>query len=182
MHSENIRVIDNKFQTLVGKTVEYLYDPNSEAEAMRIGCELLQQDKRVAFILTSCNMARALDELDCVAYMSTVEAGIFFEKTDHFDAVIGITNIVTPVNVKAFVQMIFQIRDCKRRILSLYYQRNSSELFRPPGYKNIHAELESAWPNDLPTAIRGYRKWNKNIVSYKLDQSPAIILYLKVEH
>ncbi len=59
---ENIRVIDNKFQPLVGKTVEYLYDPNSGAEAMRIGCELLQQGKRVAFVLTSCNMARALVE------------------------------------------------------------------------------------------------------------------------
>ncbi|PKK63589.1 hypothetical protein RhiirC2_788687 [Rhizophagus irregularis] len=46
---ENIRVIDNKFQPLVGKTIEYLYDPNSRAEAMRIGCELLQQGKRVAF-------------------------------------------------------------------------------------------------------------------------------------
>ena len=29
---KNIRVIDNKFQPLVGKTVEYLYDPNSGAE------------------------------------------------------------------------------------------------------------------------------------------------------
>ncbi|RIA97818.1 hypothetical protein C1645_813528 [Glomus cerebriforme] len=196
-HGENIRVIDNKFQPLVGKTIEYLYDPNSEAEAMQIGCELLQQDKHVVFILTSCNMTRALVEKVSklqrpdnslvrarayYAYMSTVEASIFFEKTDHFDAVIGITNVVTPVNVEAFIQMIFQIRDCKRRILFFYYQRNSSELFRPPGYKNIHAELESAWPNDLPTAIRGYRKWDKNIVSYKLDQSPAIILYLEVEH
>src|SRR2546430_10431464 len=59
---ENIRVIDNKFQPLVGKTVEYLYDPNSRAEAMRIGCELLQQGKRVAFVLTSCNMAWTLVE------------------------------------------------------------------------------------------------------------------------
>ncbi|CAI2194855.1 18066_t:CDS:2, partial [Funneliformis geosporum] len=30
--------------------------------------------------------------------------------------------------------------------------------------------------------IRGHRKWDKNIVSYKLDQSPAVILYLEVEH
>ncbi|CAI2194502.1 20321_t:CDS:2, partial [Funneliformis geosporum] len=219
---ENIRVIDNKFQPLVGKTVEYLYDPNSGAEAMRIGCELLQQGKRVAFVLTSCNMARALvekasklqrpdnspvrarayygdmdgkqrkkdfsdinmawGELDCVAYTSTVEAGISFEKTDHFDAVIGITNIVTPVNVEAFVQMMFRIRDCKRRILSLYYQKNSSDLFRPPGHKNIRAELESARPNDLPTAIKGHREWDKNIISYKLDQSPAVISFLEVEH
>ncbi|CAI2199307.1 18043_t:CDS:2, partial [Funneliformis geosporum] len=51
--SENIRVIDNKFQPLVDKTVEYLYDPNSGAEAMRIGYELLQQGKRVAFVLTT---------------------------------------------------------------------------------------------------------------------------------
>jgi len=54
---ENIRVIDNKFQPLVGKTIEYLYNPNSGAEAIRIGCKLLQQGKHVAFILTSCNMA-----------------------------------------------------------------------------------------------------------------------------
>src|SRR6266498_3831138 len=47
----------------------------------------------------------AWGELDCVAYTSTVEASISFEKTDHFDAVIGITNIVTPVNVEAFVQI-----------------------------------------------------------------------------
>ncbi|CAI2195106.1 18364_t:CDS:2, partial [Funneliformis geosporum] len=146
--SENIRVIDNKFQPLVDKTVEYLYDPNSGAEAMRIGYELLQQGKR--------------DELDCVAYTSTVEAGISFEKTNHFDAVIGITNITTPVNVEAFIQMI--------------------DLFCPPGYENICVELESARLNNLPTAIRGYREWDKNIVSYKLDQSPAVISYLEVEH
>ncbi|CAI2194284.1 11078_t:CDS:2, partial [Funneliformis geosporum] len=118
---KNIRVIDNKFQPLVVKTVEYLYDPNSRAEAMRIEYELLHR-----------------------------------ASTDHFDAVIGITNIVTPVNVKAFIQMMFRIRDCKKRILFLYYQKNSNKLFRPAGYKNICAELESARPNDLPTAIRGH--------------------------
>ncbi|CAI2195532.1 546_t:CDS:2, partial [Funneliformis geosporum] len=42
-------------------------------------------------------------KLDCVAYTNTVEVGISFEKTDHYDAVIGITNIITPVNVKAFI-------------------------------------------------------------------------------
>ncbi|CAI2195771.1 7053_t:CDS:2, partial [Funneliformis geosporum] len=80
--------IDNKFQSLVCKTVEYFYNSNSRAKVMRIGYELLQQ-----------------------AYTSTVEAGISFEKTNHFDTVIDITNIVTPVNVKAFIQIIFQIRD-----------------------------------------------------------------------
>ncbi|CAI2191882.1 15813_t:CDS:2, partial [Funneliformis geosporum] len=125
------------------KTVEYLYNPNSGAEAMRIGYELLQQ-----------NINTAWDELDCVAYTSTVEASISFKKTDYFDAVIGITNIVTLVNVEAFIQMIFQIHDCKKRILSLYYQKNSNELFHPAGYKNIRIELENARPNNLPTAIR----------------------------
>ncbi|CAI2198235.1 15988_t:CDS:2, partial [Funneliformis geosporum] len=32
-------------------------------------------------------------------YTSTVEAGISFEKTNHFDAVIGITNITTPRSI-----------------------------------------------------------------------------------
>ncbi|CAJ0847118.1 10_t:CDS:1, partial [Entrophospora sp. SA101] len=59
---ENIRVIDNKFQPLIGKTVEYLYDPNSGAEAMRIGFEFLRQGKHVAFVVTNSNMARALIE------------------------------------------------------------------------------------------------------------------------
>src|SRR5437764_3665472 len=214
--SSAIRVIDNKFQPLIGKTVEYLYDPNSGAEAMRIGFEFLKHGKRVAFVVTSSNMARALvekasklsfkasayygdmdgkqrkkdfldintawGELDCVAYTSTVEAGISFEKTDHFDAVIGITNIATPVNVEAFIQMMFRIRDCKKRILSLYYQKNSNELSHSPGHENIRAELESARPTDLPTAIKGHREWDKNIVSYKLDQSPAVTSFLEVEH
>ncbi|CAI2164203.1 14035_t:CDS:2 [Funneliformis geosporum] len=188
---ENIRVIDNKFQPLVDKTIEYLYDPNSGAEAMQIGYELLQQGKARAYYGDIDRKQRKKDfsdintawgELDCVAYTSTVEAGISFEKTNHFDAVIGITNITTPVNVEAFIQMMFRICDCKKRILSFYYQKNSSDLFRPPGYENIRAELESARPNNLPTAIRGHREWDKNIVSYKLDQSPAVISYLEVEH
>ncbi|CAI2179391.1 198_t:CDS:2 [Funneliformis geosporum] len=192
-YGENIRVIDNKFQPLIDKTVEYLYDPNSGAKAMRIGYKLLQQGKHVAFVLTSCSMARALVEKASklpksdnshirASYTSIVEADISFKKTNYFEAVIGITNITTPVNVEAFIQMIFQIRDCKKCILSFYYQKNSSDLFRPPGYENICAELESARLNNLPTAIRRHREWDKNIVSYKLDQSPAVISYLEVEH
>ena len=41
---EDIRIIDNRYQPRVGETVEILYDPNSGAEAMRIGCELLKQE------------------------------------------------------------------------------------------------------------------------------------------
>src|SRR6185312_13956397 len=213
---ENIRVIDNKFQPLIGKTVEYLYDPNSGAEAMRIGFEYLKHGKRVAFVVTSSNMARALvkeasklsfkarayygdmdgkqrkkdfldintawSELDCVAYTNTVEAGISFEKPNHFDIVIGITNIGTPVNVEAFIQMMFRIRDCEKRILSLYYQKNSSEFSRSPGHENIRAELAVARPNDLPTAIKGHREWDIDSISYKLDQSPAVTSFIEVEH
>ncbi|CAI2178894.1 3095_t:CDS:2, partial [Funneliformis geosporum] len=171
--NENIRVIDNKFQPLLGKSVEYLYDPNSGAKAMQIGYELLQQGKRVAFILTSCSIVQVLAEkasklqrpdnssiraceLDCVAYTSTVEAGISFEKIDHFDAVIGITNIVTPVNVEAFIQIMFQIRDC---------------------YKNIRAELKNARSNDLPTAIRGHREssTDASFQLIKIDKSQEVI-------
>jgi hypothetical protein len=35
--------------------------------------------------------------------MNTIKADISFEKTDHFDAVIDITNIVIPVNIKVFI-------------------------------------------------------------------------------
>ena len=158
---KNIRIVDNKYQPRIGETVEFVYDPNSGAEAMRIGYDLLRQGKRVAFISTGAVMARALvekasklskpdnspvkarayygnmdgkqrqkdfsnidvawGELDCVAYTNTVEAGISFEVTGHFDIVIAITNIATPVHVEALAQMLYRIRDCPRRIVSVFY-------------------------------------------------------------
>ncbi|CAG8808590.1 33143_t:CDS:2 [Gigaspora margarita] len=195
-HGENIRIVDNKYQPRIGETVEFIYDLNSKAEAMRIGYEFLRQGKRVAFVFTGAVMARALiekaskllkpdnspvrarvyygdmdgkqrqkdfsninitwGELDCVAYTNTVEAGISFEITGHFNVVIAITNIATPVHVEAFAQMLYQIRDCPCRIISVFYQKNSNELFCSPGHENIRAELESARPNNLPTAIKGH--------------------------
>jgi hypothetical protein len=220
--SEDIRIIDNRYQPRVGETVEILYDPNSGAEAMRIGCELLKQGKRVAFVSTGAVMARALVEkasklvkpdnspirarayygdmdgkqrqkdfsdinvawskLDCIAYTNTVEAGISFEVTGHFDIVIAITNIATPVHVEALAQMLYRIRDCPRRIVSIFYQKNSNELFRPPGRENIREELASARPNNLPTAIKGHREWDNNTISYKIDESPAVTTFIEVEH
>ncbi|RIA85086.1 hypothetical protein C1645_831339 [Glomus cerebriforme] len=109
----------------------------------------------------------AWSELDCIAYTNTVEAGISFEITGHFDIVIAITNIATPVHVEALAQMLYRIRDCSRRIVSLFYQKNSNVLFRPSGHENIRAELTSARPNNLPTAIKGHREWNNNTISYK---------------
>ncbi len=220
--SENIHVVDNKYQPRIGETVEFIYDPNSGAEAMRIGYDLLRQGKRVAFVSTGAVIARALvekasklskpdnspvrarayygdmdgkqrqrdfsdinvawGELDCVAYTNTVEAGISFEVTGHFDIIIAITNIATPVHVEALAQMLYRIRDCPRRIVFLFYQKNSNELFRPPGRENIRAELASARPNNLPTAIKGHREWNNNTISYKVDESPAVITFIEVEH
>ncbi|PKY58654.1 hypothetical protein RhiirA4_480746, partial [Rhizophagus irregularis] len=184
--SENIRVVDNKYQSRIGETVEFIYDPNSGAEAMRIGYDLLRQGKRVAFspcILWGYGWETATkdfsdinvtwSELDCIAYTNTVEAGISFEVTGHFDIVIAITNIATPVHAEALAQMLYRIRDCPRRIVSIFYQKNSNELFRPPGRENIRAELASARPNNLPTAIKGHREWNNNTISYKVDESPA---------
>ncbi len=104
------------------------------------------------------NINDTWDELNCVAYTNTMEAGISFEITGHFDIVIAITNIATPVHVEALAQMLYQIRDSPRRIVSLFYQKNSNELFRLSGHENIWAELESTQPNNLPTAIKGYRE------------------------
>src|SRR6266480_4297777 len=211
--SENIHVVDNKYQPRIGETVEFIYDPNSGAEVMRIGYDFLRQGKRVAFVSTGAVIARALvekasklfkpdnspvrarayygdmdgkqrqrdfsninvawSELDCVAYTNTVEAEISSEVTGHFDIVIAITNIATPVHVKALAQMLYRIRDCSHRIVSIFYQKNSNELFRPPGHENIRAELASAQPNNLPTAIKGHREWDNNTISYKIDESPV---------
>ncbi|UZO05894.1 uncharacterized protein OCT59_026232 [Rhizophagus irregularis] len=49
----------------------------------------------------------AWSELDCIAYTNIMEAGISFEVTGHFDIVIAITNIATPVHVEAFAQMLY---------------------------------------------------------------------------
>src|SRR5437764_993633 len=40
---ENIHTVDNKYQPRIGETVEFVYDLNSGAEAMRIGYDLLRQ-------------------------------------------------------------------------------------------------------------------------------------------
>ncbi|CAG8825093.1 28263_t:CDS:2 [Gigaspora margarita] len=203
-HGENIRVVDNKYQARIDETIEFIYDLNSGAEAMRIGYDLLRQGKRVAFVSTGAVIARALiekasklskpdnlpvrarayygdidgkqhqkdffdinvawGELDCVAYTNTVETGISFEITGHFDIVIAITNIATPVHVEALAQMLYRIRDSPRR------------------RENIRAELANARPNNLPTAIKSHCEWDSNAVSYKIDESPAIIIFIEVEH
>ena len=64
----------------------------------------------------------------------------------------------------------------------MFYQKNSNELFRPPGRENIRAELESARPNNLPTSIKGHCEWDSNAISYKIDESPAVITFIEVEH
>jgi hypothetical protein len=46
------------------------------------------------------NINDAWSEFDCMAYTNTVEAGISFEITGHFDIVIAITNIATLVYVE----------------------------------------------------------------------------------
>ena len=111
-----------------------------------------------------------------------MEAGISFEVTGHFDIVIAITNIATPVHVEALAQMLYRIRDCPRRMVSIFYQKNSNELFHPPGHENIRVELASARPNNLPTAIKGHHEWDNNTISYKIDESPAVTTFIEVEH
>ena len=63
--------------------------------------------------------------LYCVIYTSTVEAGISFEISNHFDAVIGISNINTGVHAEAFAQMFYRVRDCPYRIISLYNSKKN---------------------------------------------------------
>ena len=65
----------------------------------------------------------AWGELDCVVYTNTVEVKISFEITDHFNIIIAITNIITPVHVEALAQILYQICDCSRYIVFLFYQK-----------------------------------------------------------
>ncbi|KAF0469681.1 helicase [Gigaspora margarita] len=78
--------------------------------------------------------------------------------------------------------MMFRIHNCEKRILSLYYQKISGEFSRSLGHENIHAEHLVAWPNDLSIAIKKHNKWDIDSISYKLDQSLAVTLFIEVEH
>ncbi|RHZ45577.1 hypothetical protein Glove_669g24 [Diversispora epigaea] len=86
------------------------------------------------------NIDATWSSLDCVIYTSTVEAGISFEISGYFDAVINITNIATLVHVEAFAQMLFRICDCLLHIVSLYYNKKF-DIFKEPCQKLIQAEL-----------------------------------------
>jgi hypothetical protein len=61
-HGEDIHIVDNRYQPHVDEMVEILYDLNSRAEAMKIGYDLLRQEKHVAFVSTGIVMAKALVE------------------------------------------------------------------------------------------------------------------------
>ncbi|RIA86585.1 hypothetical protein C1645_829047 [Glomus cerebriforme] len=116
---ENIRVVDNKYQPHIVVMARALVEKASK---------LFKPDNLPI---------RA-------PYTNTVEARISFEITGHFNIVIAITNIATPIHVETLIQMLYQIHDCPRHIVSLFYQKNSNELFYPPGHENIWAELASA--------------------------------------
>ncbi|CAI2190577.1 11467_t:CDS:2, partial [Funneliformis geosporum] len=183
----DIRIFDNKYQPRIGKTVKILYNPDKCSEAMRRGLKMLREGKCVAFAITSCKKARVLanqasalqkpdgspiltsvyfgqmdgmqrqedftninatwSSLDCVIYTSTVEAGISFEIPNHFDAIIGISNIKTGPN------------------------RNL-----------ILAGLSALRPIDLPTAVKGHRKWDKIADCYAFDASSAVETYIEAEY
>jgi len=217
----DIRIFDNEYKPRKGETVKILYDPDKGSEAIRRGLKMLQEGKRVAFSMTSCKKARALENqasklqkpdgshvlsrvyfgqmdgkqrqddfadinatwsgLYCVIYTSTVEAGISFEISNHFDAVIGISNINTGVHAEAFAQMFYRVRDCPYRIISLYNSKKTG-IFKEPNRDLIRAELSALRPGDLPTAIKGHREWNKINDCYTLDSSPAVETYIEVEY
>jgi len=127
-------------RTLVKKASKLVKPDNSPIRARAYYGDMDGKQRQKDF--SDINVAWS--KLDCIAYTNTVEAGISFEVTGHFDIVIAITNIATPVHVEALAQMLYRIHDCPRRIVSIFYQKNSNELFRPPGRENIRAELANA--------------------------------------
>ncbi|CAG8835705.1 11158_t:CDS:2, partial [Gigaspora margarita] len=216
---KNIRIFNNKYQLRIDETVKILYDPNKGSEAMRNGLRMIQEGKRVAFVMTSCKKARALANqasklqkpdgspilthvyfgqmdgkqrqddfadinatwsgLDCVIYTSTVEAGISFEIPNHFDAIIAISNINTGVHVEAFTQMLYRVRDCLYRIISLYNSKKPG-IFKEPNRNLIRTELSALRPRDLPIAVKGHREWYKIANCYALDSSLVVETYIEL--
>ncbi|CAI2190086.1 8329_t:CDS:2 [Funneliformis geosporum] len=155
---EDIHIIDNRYQSRVDEMVKILYDLNSEAKAIRIGYDLLRQGKRVAFVSTGAVMVRAL-----------VEKASKLSKSDN-----------SPVRACAYYGDI----DGKQRQKDFSNINNIWGKLDCVAYTNIVevAKLESAQPNNLPTVIKGHCEWNNNIISYKVDSSPAVITFIEVEH
>ncbi|CAG8828016.1 9962_t:CDS:2 [Gigaspora margarita] len=134
--------------------VKLLYDPDKGSEAIRRGLRMLQKvyfgqmdgkQRQDDF----ANINATWSALDCVIYTSTVEASISFEIFSYFDAVIGITNIVTPVHVEVFAQMLFRIHDCPLRMVFLYHSKKF-DIFKEPCRELIRAELLALRPGNLP--------------------------------
>ncbi|CAJ0830229.1 8848_t:CDS:2 [Entrophospora sp. SA101] len=191
----DIRIFDNKYRTRKSESVKILYDPDKGSEAMRKGLWMLQEDgspilTRVYFGQMDgkqrqedfVDINATWSGLDCVIYTSTVEAGISFEIPNHFDAIIAISNINTGVHVEAFAQMLYRVRDCPSRIVSLYHSKKPSEIFKEPNRDLIRAELSALRPRDLPTVIKGRREWDKIADCYTLDSSPTVETYIEVEY
>src|SRR6266498_1620311 len=128
------------------------------------------------------NINATWSSLDCVIYTSTVEAGISFEIPNHFDAIIGISNIKIGVHVEAFAQMLYRIQDCSQCIISLYNSQKSFEIFQEPNHSLIRAELSTLRPIDLSTTVKGHQKWDKIADCYALDVSPTVETYIEAEY
>ncbi|CAG8603583.1 2791_t:CDS:2, partial [Diversispora eburnea] len=183
---ENVRVIDNKYQPRKGEIIKLLYDPDKGSEAIRRGFRMLQEvyfgqmdgkQRQDDF----ANIDATWSTLDCVVYTSTVEAGISFEISDYFDAVIGITNIATSVHVEAFAQILFRICDYLFHMVSFYHNKKF-DIFKEPYQELIRAELSVLKPENLLTAIKGLREWDKISDCYVLNLSSAVETYIEVEY
>ncbi|CAB4417939.1 unnamed protein product [Rhizophagus irregularis] len=87
-----------------------------------------------------------------------------------------------PVHVEALAQMLYRIRDCPRHMFPYSIRKILNGFFAHQVMKIFGPELASARPNNLPTAIKGHREWNNNTISYKVDESPAVITFIEVEH
>ncbi|CAG8466696.1 6511_t:CDS:10 [Scutellospora calospora] len=86
------------------------------------------------------NIDTTWSALDCIIYTSTVEAGISFEISGYFDAVIGITNIATSVHIETFAQMLFRICDYLLCIVLLHHSKKF-DIFKELCQELIQAEL-----------------------------------------
>ncbi|CAG8493431.1 14075_t:CDS:10, partial [Cetraspora pellucida] len=159
------------------ETIKILYDPDKGSEAIHRGLKMLQKvyfgqmdgkQQQNDFV----NINATWSSLDCIVYTSIIEAGISFKISNHFDAVIGISNINTRVHAEAFAQMFYQTYieiEYQKRLLAKYFSEILCSLIA-----STRATLELILAKDT-------EKVNRNKISHTIKNIEKQIKNLDAE-
>ncbi|CAG8821937.1 42975_t:CDS:2, partial [Gigaspora margarita] len=158
---KNIRIFDNKYQPCIDETVKILYDPDKGSEAMRNGLRMIQEGKRVAFVMTSCKKARAL-----------ANQASKLQKPDG-------SPILTCVY---FGQMDGKQRQNDFADINATWSGLDCIIYTSTVEAGISFEIPNHFDAIIAITVKGHREWYKIADCYALDSSPAVETYIEVEY